>query len=201
MTRKVCLLLPNTVVLPGVRGELVHVQITGLVYLSIIKSSCASIVKLQVRTHPCRIRRLSWSDSASAWQTWLLSTAGPIYLSIYPLSCWWSFWFREGASNHRPDALAGAAPTMIQFSSPTTTWTSPNEGTRVWQVAAQRRRALAPWVRGRDDLGAHGGVGAVESPGIAAYTHESDRITDEQSARAGIAGSEAAASRRAHCAG
>jgi len=34
MTRKVCLLLPNTVVLPGVRGELVHVQITGLVYLS-----------------------------------------------------------------------------------------------------------------------------------------------------------------------
>ena len=56
-------------------------QITGLVYLSIIKSSCASIVKLQVRTHPCRIRRLSWSDSASAWQTWLLSTAGPIYLS------------------------------------------------------------------------------------------------------------------------
>ena len=140
------------------------------IYHQFIKSSCASIVKLQVRTHPCRIRRLSWSDSASAWQTWLLSTAGPIYLSIYPLSCWWSFWFREGASNHRPDALAGAAPTMIQFSSPTTTWTSPNEGTRVWQVAAQRRRALAPWVRGRDDLGAHGGVGAVESPGIAART-------------------------------
>ena len=44
-----------------------------------------------------------------------------VYLSIYPVSRTWSFWFREGALNRRPDALAGAAPTtMIQFSSPTT---------------------------------------------------------------------------------
>ena len=48
--------------------------------------------------------------------------------------------------------------------------TESQRSTRAWQVAAQRRRALAPWVRGRDDLGAHGGVGAVESPGIAART-------------------------------